>query len=117
MLFWRKSDAVEELFELWSEEWLRYGDWDEQIALLRALFRSDVLWLTVPWTWNNNRKNKATFLYHRYGSNVARVDGRKLPHHVMTPQRELVTVSLGNGRFVKCYQGDEAKAIKMFGGK
>ena len=117
MLFWRRSEAVEELMSLWSEEWLRYGDWDEQIALLRALFRSSALWLTVPWTWNNNRKNKATFLYHRYGSNVARVDGRKLPHQHAKQGRKLVQVSLGNGRFVKCYAGDAAKVIERFGGK
>jgi len=70
MLFWRRGPAVAGLMRLWSEEWLRYSDWDEQIALLRALLRSEALFLTVPYTWNT--LENATLLQHAYGTRIAR---------------------------------------------
>ena len=72
MLFWRRCPAAFDLMRLWSEEWQRYGDWDEQVALLRALLRSDVLFLVVPFTWNTLRD--ATLLHHSYGTHKARIE-------------------------------------------
>jgi len=77
MLFWKRCPAVAELMQLWSEEWLRYGDWDEQIALLRALMRSQALFLTVPFNWNSNVQERASLLYHAYGTHAARIEERR----------------------------------------
>jgi len=71
MLFWKRNERVERLFKLWSEEWKRFGGWDEQIALLRALARSEVLFLTVPFTWNTNFPSQATLLFHDFGQRTA----------------------------------------------
>ena len=71
MLFWKRNERVERLFELWSEEWLRFGGWDEQVALLRALARSDVIFLTAPFTWNTNFPSQAKLLFHDFGQRTA----------------------------------------------
>lgn len=67
MLFWKRNDRVKRLFELWSEEWLRFQNWDEQVALLRALARSDAIFLTVPFTWNTNFPSQAQVVFHSFG--------------------------------------------------
>lgn len=86
MLFWRRCPALFELMRLWSEEWRRYGDWDEQIALLRALLRSEVLFLVVPFTWNTLRD--ATLLHHSYGTSKARIEqSKRHPHNVVRTSR------------------------------
>jgi len=86
MLFWRRCPAVFELMHLWSEEWERYGDWDEQIALLRALMRSEALFLTVPYTWNTTRN--ATLLRHAFGTHAARTEARgRAPHNTVRTGR------------------------------
>jgi hypothetical protein len=77
MLFWKRCPEVAELMQLWSEEWQRYGDWDEQIALLRALMRSQTLFLTVPFDWNTNLQERATLLFHAYGTHAARIEERR----------------------------------------
>lgn len=71
MLFWRRNKRVEQLFELWSEEWLRFQGWDEQMALLRAIARSDALVQTVPWTWNSNMPSQASVVFHEFGKRLA----------------------------------------------
>lgn len=71
MLFWRRNKRVERLFELWSEEWLRFEGWDEQMPLLRAIARSDTLVLTLPYTWNTNFPSQAAMVFHEFGKRVA----------------------------------------------
>lgn len=68
MLFWRKNERVQKLFELWSTEWLRFSGWDEQVALLRALAASDAIFLTVPYSWNTNWPGRAYILHHDFGT-------------------------------------------------
>jgi len=76
MLFWKRCPAVAELMRMWTHEWQRYQGWDEQIALLRALFYAHVLFLTVPYTWNCKDAQKATLLHHAYGDHGARIEKR-----------------------------------------
>jgi hypothetical protein len=120
MMFWKTNEATKRLFELWSEEWQKYKGWDEQIALLRALLRSEVLFLNVPYTWNCRGPQGAYMLYHRFASRAARkhigsaiiVHGRRgVP---MVPILPLVQVELEPGRFVKCHKGDEERVRATF---
>lgn len=118
MLFWRKNDVTAHLFELWASEWLKFKGWDEQVALLRALLQSEVLFLNVPFTWNCRGPKGAYLLYHRFASKAARKfqGGRYAPprHEVQAPARPLVRVELGPGRFVKCHAGDEEQVREHF---
>lgn len=68
---WSRNRHVETFFDLWHEEWLRFQSWDPQVALLRALARSDMVFLTLPHTWNCKTRQEATFIYHPYGSHSA----------------------------------------------
>jgi len=76
MLFWRRGAAMASLMRLWSQEWQRYGNWDEQIALVRAVLRSDAVVYTAPYTWNCKRACEATLLHHVFGEHGARIEGR-----------------------------------------
>lgn len=64
---WRRNEAVKKLFHLWSEEWARFQNWDPQVALLRALARSEALFLTLPYTWNCRDFDEAKYIYHQFG--------------------------------------------------
>jgi len=71
VFLWRRNEKVRELFRLWFEEWERFENWDSQVALLRALARSDVLFLTLPHTWNCYYYEQAFLLWHGFGSKRA----------------------------------------------
>jgi hypothetical protein len=119
MFFWRKNEATSKLFDLWSEEWQKYKGWDEQVALLRALLKSDALFLNVPFTWNCRGPVGAFMLYHRFASRAARkykgyaYTARHISHPTV-PARSLVRVKLGPNCFVRCYAGDEEKVQAYF---
>ena len=121
MLFWRRNEATAGLFRLWSEEWLRYGQWDEQVALLRALLRSQAVFLTAPFTWNCREGRKAFLLHHRFGTKAARKFTGTGGHvrdrsHVRPPveRAPLVRVEVMPGRFVRCRPGDEAGVVARY---
>jgi hypothetical protein len=108
MLFWRKHERVQRLFQLWAEEWARFEGWDEQVALLRALLRSEALYLTLPYTWNHRFGGKAVLLHHRFGVGAARQVGEPGAEAAEgeagdpeDPDR-LVRVQVGPRRYVRC---------------
>lgn len=105
---WRRNERTLRLFELWGEEWQRFSGWDEQVALLRALLRSDAVYLTLPYTWNCREGNKAIFLHHRFGSRTARNARRPLPRRRPTIKLpDFVLVEYMPGQFVRCRHGQE----------
>lgn len=122
MIFWRKNERTEKLFDLWSEEWLKYQHWDEQVALLRALMRSEAVYLNVPISWNSNERKDAYILHHWWGVGHARIEkGRRRPvgtkarHPAFGNRaRKLVKVELSPGCWVKCDEGDEEKVRAYF---
>jgi len=94
MLFWKRNKRVERLFGLWSEEWLRFQGWDEQMALLRALARSDAIFLTVPFTWNTNFPSQAKLLFHDFGQRTAWKFKRRRGRVMTADEARLLAVSL-----------------------
>lgn len=94
MLFWKRHKRVEDLFELWSEEWLRFEGWDEQMALLRALARSEAIFLTVPFTWNTNFPSQAKLLFHDFGQRTAWKFKRRRGRVMTADEARLMAVSL-----------------------
>lgn len=127
MIFWRKNDITRKLFDLWSEEWQRFSGWDEQVALLRALLRSDAVYLTVPFSWNCREGARTTLLHHRFGTKTARKFGGRSRqpitvtsraargnHEGKPPAIELVRVEISPGRFVRCRKGEEEKVVVLF---
>ena len=66
MIFFRPTEGVKRLFELWREEWERFGQRD-QLAFVRALHRNPVRMLTLPHAWNTGYAPKAEVVLHRWG--------------------------------------------------
>lgn len=114
MLFWRRCEAVERLFGLWAEEWRRFQGWDEQVALLRALLRSDALYLTVPYTWNHRMAPQCYLLHHRFGVGVARRGSAEeeldAAERLADPHR-MVRVEVGHKRYLQC-RADEVEMYR-----
>ena len=67
MLFFRKCPEVEEMYQMWHEEWLKFK-YRDQAALVRAIYRSRVKVWTVAWQWNTHRQEKAKHLWHNHHS-------------------------------------------------
>ncbi len=128
MIFWRRCPATDRAFDLWAEEWPRFSGWDEQVALLRALLRSDCLYLTVPYSWNCREGKRTFLLHHRFGTRVARKDtgrgGRAVghvsplgpPRRIRPPQPRprLVSVEVAPGQTVQCRPGEEKAVAERF---
>jgi hypothetical protein len=73
VIFFRKSRRCEKLFEDWKTEWLRYQQWDEQMALLRAAKRnSNIKIKNLPVSWNCPYDKTDIFIYHQYARCSAR---------------------------------------------
>jgi hypothetical protein len=69
VFFFRKSEAVEKAFIDWRAEWLRFQEWDEQLALTRALHNNPevkVKRLSVAWNAPHMHE-KDLIIYHPYG--------------------------------------------------
>jgi hypothetical protein len=76
VIFFRKSAANKRLFLEWSKEWSKYNNWDEQMALMRAInLHSDVKVLHLSPDWNHPHREQARIIFHNYGRGIARTDG------------------------------------------
>jgi hypothetical protein len=94
VIFFRKCDAVEAVFAEWSSEWMRYQQWDEQLALMRAMHNTPVKYKALSIDWNHPHRDKAKIIFHNYGRGVVRVNVAPSATHVadisdggMTPPR------------------------------
>ena len=81
LFFFRKNAKVRTLFGLWEEEWKKWEQWDEQLALMRAVNRSEVRVFVLGETWNHPHRGAtvtedpgATLILHEYGKGAARSD-------------------------------------------
>lgn len=74
VIFFRKCEQVKALFEAWGRQWLRWQQWDEQLALMRALHECPVNYQALSPDWNHPHRNKARIIFHNYGRGVARMN-------------------------------------------
>ena len=73
VLFWKKCPASELLFQSWHEEWMRFQGWDEQLALMRAVFKHPIRWLLLPEAWNGENRKEGSIIFHDFhGTHIAR---------------------------------------------
>ena len=78
VLFWRSCQATSQLFEAWSNEWLRFQEWDEQLALMRAMFKNPLRMLLLPEAWNGENKTEGKIIFHDFhGTQIARSNVEK----------------------------------------
>ena len=76
VFFFRKSDALKKLFRDWNKEWMRFQEWDEQLAFTRAIFTNpDVKIKRLPVKWNSpHLYEKDCVIYHPYGRGQIRAN-------------------------------------------
>lgn len=74
VIFFRKNEAVKAVFREWSTQWLRFQQWDEQLAFMRAIHKSPVKVKALSVDWNHPHRHKAKIIFHNYGRGVARVN-------------------------------------------
>ena len=80
VLFFRKNEQTEKLFEDWHSQWMRFQEWDEQLALMRSMHNNrDVKVKRFGVEWNDPHQNKNTIILHNYGRGVVRMDVKN-PH-------------------------------------
>ena len=74
VIFYRKSPEAAGLFNEWSRQWLRWQQWDEQMALMRALHKCSVNYKVLSVDWNHPHRKDASIIFHNYGKGTARID-------------------------------------------
>lgn len=75
VLFWKKCPASELLFQSWHEEWLRFPGWDEQLALMRAIYKHPIRHLLLPEAWNGENRREGKIIFHDFhGQQIARTN-------------------------------------------
>jgi hypothetical protein len=69
IIFFRLSQGAKNFFDNWYAEWLRWAQWDEQMALLRAEHNcTDTKILRLPSHWNEHNPDKRRIFWHKWGS-------------------------------------------------
>jgi hypothetical protein len=74
VIFFRKSEAVDWLFAEWGTQWRRFEQWDEQLALMRAIVKCSLNYKALPIDWNHPHREKAKIIFHNYGRGVVRMN-------------------------------------------
>jgi hypothetical protein len=70
VLFFRKSEACAQLMKNWQTEWPRFAQWDEQLALTRAIYQTSnliVKRLSIDWNHPHRGQSKSQYIFHNYG--------------------------------------------------
>jgi hypothetical protein len=75
VVFFRKSVATEEAMRHWHEEWMRWQQWDEQLAFMRGFHKTPGVKVKVleP-QWNFPHRMKDIVIFHNYGRGVVRMN-------------------------------------------
>jgi hypothetical protein len=73
IIFFRKSETCKALFDGWRDEWMCWQQWDEQMALLRAIHNNpNTRVKMLPSRWNSPRLRDDTIIYHACAAGGAR---------------------------------------------
>ncbi len=70
VIFFRKSPAAKSLFRSWGAEWPRFAQWDEQLALTRAIHATNgiqVKRLGLDWNHPHRNESRTVVIVHNYG--------------------------------------------------
>ena len=73
VMFFNKTIAAGKLFSEWYMQWLRFQQWDEQLAFMRAAYLIPELRVCkLGVEWNAPHRELAKYIYHWYGKGTAR---------------------------------------------
>lgn len=75
VFFFKQSDKIKKLFNDWRLEWLRFQEWDEQLALMRSIHKHpEVKIKKLPVEWNDPSINDNSIIFHNYGRGSIRMN-------------------------------------------
>lgn len=74
VIFFRKSNKSKETFEQWHKQWMRYQQWDEQLALMRAIHETQPTRTYLSPKWNDPQMHEDTVIFHDYGHGHVRMN-------------------------------------------
>jgi hypothetical protein len=74
VIFFRKSKNNQKLFKEWHTQWMRFQQWDEQLALMRALALSKSSRKYLTPAWNDPQPHEDTIIFHDYGHGHVRMN-------------------------------------------
>lgn len=73
VIFFRKTEAVRRIFDEWGAAWREWQQWDEQLSLMRAMYRvGGVKVKQLDVDWNHPHREQAGIIFHNYGRSVVR---------------------------------------------
>ena len=74
VIFFRKNRAVKRVFRAWGEAWQEWQQWDEQLSLMRAMYRvgRHVKVKQLDVDWNHPHRDQAGIIFHNYGRGPVR---------------------------------------------
>ena len=79
VIFWKRGSAAEKVFQSWYTEWKRFEQWDEQCALMRAVYKNPCRLLLLPEAWNGENQKEGAIIFHDFhGQRVARMDASEV---------------------------------------
>lgn len=75
VMWFKRSKRTLKLFADWSDEWKRFQEWDEQLALMRALYSNPNIAVNrLPVEYNYPQYHDDVFIFHHYGHGDVRVN-------------------------------------------
>lgn len=75
VIFFRKNTKTLKLFSDWYIEWSRFQEWDEQLALMRAIHANEKVKVkSLPVEWNSPHYKDETIIFHNYGRGSVRTN-------------------------------------------
>lgn len=87
VIFWRPGKPMQRVFKAWHKEWLRFAQWDEQLALMRAVYANPVRLMVLPVGWNAPLARQAEAIHHWYGIGTSRHTVKEPPSPEQTFSR------------------------------
>lgn len=73
VFLFKKNQCTLKLFDDWHAQWMRFQEWDEQLAFMRAIhMHSDVTTAYLTYKWNSPHKLSNIYIFHPYGRGSVR---------------------------------------------
>lgn len=74
VLFFAINDRTKTFMEEWGKQWKRFQQWDEQLAFMRAIYKTDVRYKMLLPVWNHPHRSMARIIFHNYGRGNVRTN-------------------------------------------
>ncbi len=75
VMFFKRNKKTLKLFADWYRQWMRYQEWDEQLALMRAINENKSVKINrLGVEWNSPHVTDQSIIFHNYGRGEVRIN-------------------------------------------